>query len=154
MNRSPTSVLLVAFASADEAGDALASVRGLARGAGARVRVAAVVARTSTGQVELHQTAELAAGEGAVAGGAAGLVAGLLLGIPVVGALAGIVGGGGWALRDTGIPDERLRRLGRDLEPGHAVLCVLADEDGLQQLRVALQRYGEVLEAELEPAEP
>ena len=148
------SVAIVSFASAGEAQEALAALRELDRDDRGAVRDAAVVVRTPSGRIELHQTKELAAGEGAVVGGAAGLVAGLLLGVPVVGALAGLLGGGGFGLRDTGISNRRLRKLGRDLEPGSAVLCVLVEEDGLPSVREALEPYGEVLEAGVERTEP
>jgi uncharacterized membrane protein len=148
------SVVLVGFASAEEAKDARAVVQELDRKGGPGVRDVAVVVRTPDGRVELHQTEELAAGEGAVAGGAAGLVAGLLLGIPVVGALVGILGGGGWGLRDTGLSNKRLRRIGSDVEPGRAVLCVLVDEYGLPKVREALARYGEVLDAGVDATAP
>jgi uncharacterized membrane protein len=138
----------VAFANATDAEDALAATATL------KPDDAAVVVRTDRGRIELHQTKELSAGDGAVAAGAVGLVAGLLLGIPVGGALVGLVGGGSWGMRDTGIPDDRLRELGRDLEPGHAVLCVLVDDAGLTHARAVLSSYGDVLEAELAPADP
>jgi uncharacterized membrane protein len=146
--------LAVAFSTAGEAEDGLAALGKLAPDDAAHVRDAAVVVRTSRGRIELHQTRELAAGEGAVAGGAVGLVAGLLLGIPVGGALAGLLVGGGWGLRDTGIPDDRLREVGRGLRPGHAVLSVLVDEPGLPAVRDALSGYGDVVEADLSPAGP
>ena len=144
----------VAFGGAADAETALRAVRGLEGDTDAAIEDAAVVLRTADGRLELHQTTELAAGEGAVAGGTVGLVAGLLLGGPVGGALVGLVAGGGWGLRDTGIPDDRLRQLGKELEPGHAVLCVLVGESGLPRLREALEPYGEVVEAELSPAAP
>ena len=147
MTDAPRSVAVVAFRSTEEAQDALAAVRELERVKGSGIHDAAIVVRTPAGHLELHQTSELAAGEGAVAGGSAGLIAGLLLGGPVAGALLGILGGGGWGLRDTGIPNDRLRQLGSDLEPGHAVLCVLVDDDGMPRVAAALGRYGEVLEA-------
>ena len=81
-------------------------------------------------------------------------VAGMLLGVPVVGALAGILGGGGLGLRDTGLPNAQLRRLGADLEPRQAILCVLVSKDGLLRLREALEPYGEVFETEVEGAAP
>jgi uncharacterized membrane protein len=140
--------LAVAFASAADAEPALAATAAL------DPEDAAVVVRTERGRIELHQTKELSVGEGAVAAGAVGLVAGLLLGIPVGGALVGLVGGGGWGMRDTGIPDDRLRELGRGLEPEHAVLCVLVDDAGLPHARELLAPYGEVVEAELAPVEP
>ena len=110
--------------------------------------------RTERGHIELHQTKELSAGDGAVAAGTVGLVAGLLLGIPVGGALVGLIGGGGWGMRDTGIPDDRLRDLGRDLEPEHAVLCLLVDDAGLAHARESLAPYGDVLDAKLAPVDP
>ena len=74
--------------------------------------------------------------------------------VVVVGALAGILGGGGLGLRDTGLPNAQLRRLGADLEPRQAILCVLVSKDGLLRLREALEPYGEVFETEVEGAAP
>src|SRR4051812_26615189 len=138
----PGSVAMVFFASAEDARQALPSLHALDDD----VQDAAIVVRTGPDRLEVDQTAELASGEGAILGGAAGLVAGVLLGIPVVGALGGILGGGAWGLRDTGIPNERLRELGRGLEPGHAVLCVLAAGGGLPRVRQAPGGCGEALE--------
>jgi uncharacterized membrane protein len=141
------SFIAVPFGDAAAAEEALSFVRDLDESV--KVRDAAVVVRTDEGRIELQQTRELAAGEGLVAGGAVGLVAGVLLGLPVGGALLGLLGGAGFGLRDTGIPDPRLRRLGQDLEPGHAVLCVLVDDDGIPRARTALARYGEPFTVEL-----
>ncbi len=113
------------------------------------VRDAAIVIRTESGRIELVQTREIALGEALVAGGTVGLVAGLLLGLPVGGALIGLAGGGLFGMRDTGIPDGRLRELGADLKPGEAVLCVLVDKNALAQTREALQHYGAVAEVEI-----
>jgi uncharacterized membrane protein len=146
VSETAESFVAVAFDDVAPAEAALTAVRELDG-----VRDAAVVVRTGAGRIELHQTRELAAGEGLVAGGAVGLVAGVLLGVPVGGALLGLLGGTGLGLRDTGIPDRRLRELGEDLQAGHAVLCVLVDTAGLVRAREALTRYGEVLEAELPP---
>src|SRR5262249_26119319 len=88
-----------------------------------------VVTRSENGRVELHQTHQIAAGEGVVAGGTVGFVAGMLLGGPVGGALLGMLGGGILGARDTGVPDERLRGLGDSLTPGAALLCVLVADD-------------------------
>ena len=154
MTDEPRSVAVVAFPSAEDARVALASVEQLERVKGSGIHDVAIVVRTQAGHLELQQTSELAAGEGAVAGGSAGLIAGLLLGGPVAGALLGILGGGGWGLRDTGIPNDRLRQLGSDLAPGHAVLCVLVDDDGLPRVRAQLGGYGEVLEAGVAATDP
>jgi len=151
VSESSESFVAVAFDDVATAEDALAAVRELETDKVVHVRDAAVVIRTEAGRIELQQTRDLAAGEGVVAGGAVGLVAGVLFGVPVGGALVGLLGGAGIGLRDTGIPDRRLRKLGEDLQPGHAVLCVLVDTDGLVRVREALGRYGEVLDAEVPP---
>jgi uncharacterized membrane protein len=137
-------LLLVAFGDVSAAEEALATVHG--------VRDAAVVVRTDAGRIELQQTREIAPGEGIVGGGAIGLIAGLVLGLPVGGALLGLLGGAGFGLRDTGIPNRRLRRLGEELRPGQAVLCVLVDDDGRAGVRESLERHGEVLETEVSAA--
>ena len=40
-----------------------------------------------------------------------------------------------FGLRDTGIPDGRLRKLGEDLQPGQALLCVLVDAETRSRAR-------------------
>jgi uncharacterized membrane protein len=112
---------------------------------------AAVVTRLESGRVELHQTHQVAAGEGVVAGGTVGFVAGMLLGGPIGGALLGMLGGGIWGARDTGVPDERLRELGESLAPGGALLCALVPPDAAGAARAALTDYGEVADADAPP---
>jgi uncharacterized membrane protein len=120
------------------------------RRAPAPIRDAAVVLRDARGRLELQQTAQLAPGEGIVAGGTAGLVLGVVAGAPVAAALVGMAAAGGLAARDTGIPDERLRELGRSLGPGEAVLCALADDADVERLRAGLAPYdGELIVSEV-----
>jgi uncharacterized membrane protein len=103
---------------------------------------AAVVVREPNGHLGLHQTKQTSPGEGAIAGGTVGLLAGLLFAFPVGAALAGLAAGIGWGLRDTGIQDDRLRELGKGLDPGHALLCVLLDQEHVPSLRERLAPYG------------
>jgi len=103
--------------------------------------------------VELHQTDQVAAGEGVVAGGTIGFIAGMLLGGPIGGALLGMLGGGIWGARDTGVPDARLRELGESLAPGGALLCALVPAEDAVAAREALAAYGEVADADA-PAVP
>ena len=104
--------------------------------------------RLENGRVELHQTHQIAAGEGVVAGGTVGFVAGMLLGGPIGGALLGMLGGGVWGARDTGVPDARLRELGESLAPGGALLCLLVKPADAAAAREALAAYGEVADAD------
>jgi uncharacterized membrane protein len=140
-----TAFLAVAFASPAGAEAAMPELREL----DVPPRDAAVVVRTAAGRIELQQARELAAGEALVGGGSAGVIAGLLLGLPIGGALLGLAAGLAYGLRDRGLPDRRMRELGRDLQPGHALLCVLVDHAGEAGAREALTRYGTVFEVRL-----
>lgn len=142
-----TCFLAVVFASATEAEDAAGELSDAKDDLA--LRDLAVVLRTPTGAIELQQTRGVAAGDALVGVGTAGFVAGLLLGVPVAGALVGLLGGGAWGLRDSGIPDSRMRQLGEDLLPGHAVLCLLADPDQAPRARDVLSSYGTVTEVAL-----
>lgn len=145
-----SSFVAVMFESAGAAEDALPAVRELGGEPDVSIRDAVVVVRTERGRIELEQTRGIAEGDAVVGAGSAGLVAGLLLGVPVGGALLGLAGGALIGLRDSGIPDSRLRDLGKGLQPGHAVLCVLVDSGvGLQRVRETLRRYGTVVDVAL-----
>jgi uncharacterized membrane protein len=143
------SLLAVVFQTASAAEEALGKSGALKAEKDVSVRDAAVVIRTTSGRIELEQTREVAPGEAVVGAGTAGLVAGLLFGLPVAGALVGLAGGAVFGLRDTGIPDSRLRKLGDELQPGQAVLCVLVDAADVARTRAALGRYGDVFEVAL-----
>jgi uncharacterized membrane protein len=55
-------------------------------------------------------------------------------------------------LIDTGIDDGRMRRLGTELEPGHAALCALIGEADWAALRERMAPIvGELLVVELTP---
>jgi uncharacterized membrane protein len=144
-----TTFVAVVLESQHAPDDALATVRGLKAEHEVEVRDAAVVMRTELGRIELQQTRQIAPGEGVVGGGTVGLIAGLLLGLPVGGALLGLAGGALLGLRDTGIPNKRLRQLGEDLQPGQSLLCVLVNADAVARTREALQHYGTAFEVEL-----
>jgi uncharacterized membrane protein len=77
----------------------------------------------------------------------------MLVGGPVGAALLGMLGGGVWGARDTGVPDARLRELGESLAPGGALLCALVGADDAAAAREALAPYGEVADADA-PAVP
>ena len=145
----PDRLVVVSCASRSDAERALDAIRELDAG----ILDAAVVTRLESGRVELRQTHQVAAGEGVVAGGTVGFVAGMLLGGPICGALLGMLGGGGWGARDTGVPDARLRELGESLAPERALLCALVKADDAAVVREELAAYGEVADADA-PAVP
>jgi uncharacterized membrane protein len=138
----PADFVAVLYDSRRTAEDALAAVLRLRDDGAVSVLDAAIVVKDRAGRVELHQTGGLAVGEGIVAGGTVGLLAGLVLGGPVGVALAGMLAGGGWGARDTGIPDGELRTVGRDLDPDEAVLCALVAKGDALRLREGVASYG------------
>jgi uncharacterized membrane protein len=140
----PARLVVVSCASREEAERALDALGALEGG----ILDAAVVTRLENGRVELHQTRQIAAGEGIVAGGAVGFVAGMLIGGPIGGALLGMLGGGIWGARDTGVPDARLRDLGDSLAPGGALLCTLVHAERADAAREQLASYGDVADAD------
>jgi len=145
----PARLVVVSCASRAEAERALDALRTLGGG----VLDTAIVTRSDSGRVDLHQARQVAAGEGVVAGGTVGFVAGMLLGGPVGGALLGMLGGGVWGARDTGVPDARLHELGESLAAGGALLCALVQADAAAAVSEALAPYGEVADADA-PAVP
>jgi uncharacterized membrane protein len=137
-----THLIALGFLSPDVAEQASTAVRGLADEKALELKDAAIVVRTSETHVELRQTRALAHGEGIVGGGAVGLLLGIAVGAPVAVAAIGMAGGGGLAFWDRGIDDGRMKRLGKELEPGHAALFALAARVDWALLRERLEPYG------------
>jgi uncharacterized membrane protein len=123
----------------------------LAREHSLELKDAAVVVKDDADRVMLRQTQELAAGEKVVSGGSIGLLLGLAVGVPIAAALLGLAGGGGLAVFDRGISDKRMRRLGKELPPGHAALFALVAKVDWERLHERLAPYGgEVAASELD----
>lgn len=91
---------------------------------------AAIVTKVR-GRVRITQTKEVTPAQGAVGGAWLGIVAGLFLGPggPVVGAALGAAAGGLFAkLRDIGIDDDEMKRMGDALGEGEAALFLLVED--------------------------
>jgi uncharacterized membrane protein len=141
-----------AHRSREDAQVALDALQELAAAGAVELTDVAIVVKTDLGRVELHQRHELSVGEGAVGGGAVGVLAGLLLGFPIAIPVAGAAIGAGLGLIDTGIDDGRMRRLGTELEPGHAALCALIAEADWAVVRARMAPLvDELLVVELTP---
>lgn len=150
--KAPRSFVASAHANRQDAETALRGVEALAGEGVLELVDAAVVVKAETGRIELHQRRELSPGEGAVGGGVIGVVAGLVLGLPFVLPAAGVALGAGAGVFDRGIDNARMRRLGADLEPGHAALCALVGKADWPVVRERMAPHaGELLVAELSP---
>ncbi len=89
----------------------------------------AMVYKSDSGKVKIHQTSDATAGKGAVKGGALGLLIGVFA-APLMPAVA--VGAGLGAIvakaRDRGISDKLIEQAGKSIESYGAVVFVLADQ--------------------------
>jgi uncharacterized membrane protein len=118
-------LVAVEYASETDAERALDVVGDLGTAGALAIHDAAVVARHADGRIELRQSRELAAGEGAVGGGSIGILLGLAVAIPVAGALVGVAAGIGFAALDKGISNKEMHQVGTTLAPGEAALFAL-----------------------------
>jgi uncharacterized membrane protein len=116
-----------------------------------RLDDAAIVVRQDRGRVELHQRRQVSIGEGLITGGVLGVLVGLLAGFPIAFPVAGMgLGVAAGLFLDSGIADGRLRKLGAELEPGAAALCLLVDDANWPLVRKRVTEHGgEIVAAEL-----
>ena len=119
-----------AFDSSLRAQEALLSAMRLVAREHLKLEDAAVVAKVR-GRVRITQTKDVSPSQGAVGGAWIGILAGLLLGPggPLVGGALGAAAGGLFAkLRDFGIDDDEMKRMGEELADGEAALFLLVED--------------------------
>ncbi len=107
----------------------LAAMRMKARGQ-LQLEDAAIVAKVR-GKVRITQTKDVSTSQGAMGGAWIGILAGLLAGPggPLIGGALGAAAGGLFAkLRDIGIGDDQMKRMGEELEEGEAALFLLVED--------------------------
>jgi uncharacterized membrane protein len=115
---------------------------------------AAIVAKIR-GKVRITQTKDVNPAQGAVGGAWIGILAGLFLGPggPLVGGALGAAAGGLFAkLRDIGIDDDAMKRMGEELADGEAALFLLvADCHRMRALHEVSRFPGRILAATADP---
>lgn len=105
---------------------------------------AAIIAKEEGGRLRIQETRDTRPMQGATSGGWLGMLAGLLLGGPALlaGAALGAAVGGIFAkLRDIGIQDAEMQRLGEELDEGHAALLLLVNHAHMFHARAELRRF-------------
>ncbi|MCC5950030.1 MAG: DUF1269 domain-containing protein [Nitriliruptoraceae bacterium] len=116
---------------------------------------AAIVTKVR-GRVRITQTKDVSPSQGAVGGAWIGVLAGLFLGPggPLVGGALGAAAGGLFAkLRDIGIDDDEMRRMGDDLDEGHAALFLLVEDCHRMRALHEVSRFpGRVILSTADPA--
>ena len=89
---------------------------------------AAIVTRVGS-RVRIQQTRDINPGQGAIGGAWIGTLAGLFVAQPFLGAALGAAAGGLFGkLRDHGIDDGEMKRLGEELADGEAALFLLVED--------------------------
>ena len=89
----------------------------------------AAIVTSVGGRVRITQTRDVSTGQGAVGGAWLGTLAGLFVGGPLIGMALGAAAGGLFArLRDYGIDDAEMKRMGEELADGEAALFLLVED--------------------------
>jgi uncharacterized membrane protein len=118
---------------------------------------AVLLIRDDEGNTKVIETTDITPGRGALGAGVWGLLLGTLL-VGPFGLLVGAATAGGGALyaklRDTGIKDEKIHELRREVEKGHTVLALLVSDVSLADLQRELVRFpnATLVETDLAPA--
>ena len=141
MGETPINVVIAKFMTADAALAAMSKFDQARKSGEIDFEDLAIVSRTEDGNLQVKETDDTSTGAGARIGGVLGGVVGLLGGPAgvVIGAGAGALLGGLAARGDAGIADQRLNKLGADLEPGTSTLVIVLSQAWLEE---AEQRLG------------
>ncbi|MEV0227193.1 DUF1269 domain-containing protein [Streptomyces sp. NPDC050704] len=115
---------------------------------------AVVVERRDDGEIKLHQAVNHTA-VGAAGGALWGGVIGLLFLAPLLGAAVGAAAGAaGGAVTDTGINDDFMKELSRNLRPGAAAVFALVKRAAEDKVIPQLAQYGgQLVQTSLNQAE-
>ena len=130
MSDVPIQLIVAAFQDETAADQALKELKNAQKQKLIDIQDAAVIRRDEKNKLHIKETADPGGGKGAAAGGAIGAVIGLLGGPPgvVVGASVGaLVGGVTAKVVDSGIPDERLEKIGEGLQPGTSAIVAIIE---------------------------
>jgi uncharacterized membrane protein len=122
-------VVAVAFSEDLKAQEAMLACMRLQKNGRLTLDDAVIAIKVAPDKIRLVQTKDVSAPQAAVSGSWWGLMAGLFVGGPLVGLALGAAVGGIWGkMRDIGIDDDEMRRVGESLEVGEAALFVLVTD--------------------------
>ncbi len=119
-------VVAIAFSESMKAQEALLAAMRLQKNGRLKLEDAVIAIKMDSDKIRLVQTKDVSAPQAAASGSWWGLLAGLFVGGPIVGLALGAAAGGIWAkIRDIGIDDDEMKRVGETLQPGEAALFLL-----------------------------
>lgn len=140
----PVEVIVAVFDSEKGAEEALRNLKDVKKEGLIDIRNAAVLWKDDQGKLRFKETADMRGGKGAAVGGVIGGVVGLIFppSILATAALGAAVGGLSAKLRDSGFPDERLRRVGEGLKPNSSALIAVIEHVWVLEVEKRLREFG------------
>lgn len=133
---------MVAFDNETEAEQVLESLKGMESMDLVDLKNAAVIVRSSSGEVKIKETSDFDTKQGALGGAAAGAVLGLLGGGFLRGAILGAAGGAAAGrFVDLGLEDEFLKEVGESLGPSSSAIVALVDFEQVDQAMQELDKF-------------
>jgi len=104
----------------------------------------AVIHRTESGKIKVHELDDMSGGKGAAIGGAVGAAIGLVAGPAaiVTGAIGAGIGGLLAGLSDGGIPNHKLDEIGEALKPGMSAVAAIVALDTYEAAKAAMTNAG------------
>ena len=146
MATSTLEVFVAAFGSEQEAGDALKDFKAMDREGSIELIDAAAIVHAADGKVRFEETGDPSGKKWAKRGAIAGGVVGLIFPPSILaGAAVGAGAGGIWGkVRDKGIPDEELRRIGESIPKGGSAIIAVAEDRMIERLQRGIEGYEKI----------
>ena len=142
MRSDPNQALVVSFPDENKAQEVLETLKQLNAAHDVALSSAAVIRRDPDGKINIHETRDFNAKQGAVAGALAGGLIGLLRGNALAGAAIGTAAGfGASKLVDLGLPDDFLKQIGDQLTPGSSALVAIVTFENVADAMKVLDQY-------------
>lgn len=138
-------LVAIVFDKATRAEEVLLNIVHLQQEGKIRLADAVIAIKDAEGKARIHQTVDISAGKGAIAGGWWGVLLGTIVGGPVGGIVAGAISAGGGALYgklvDVGLDDGWVKQMADWLEPDTSALMLLVADIDLEAVLGELRRY-------------
>lgn len=145
MSDAPVQLVVAAFQEESAADQALKELKSAQREKLIDIQDAAVIRRDEKNKLHIKETADPGGGKGAAAGGAIGAIIGLIggpAGVAVGAAAGALVGGVTAKVVDSGIPDDRLEKIGEGLTPGTSAIVAIIEHTWVEEVEKQLAQTG------------
>jgi uncharacterized membrane protein len=142
----PVQLIVAAFQTENGAKDAWMQLKAAKWGGLIKIDRMAIVRRTTKDKVKIRESGDPGGGRGAVVGtvvgGVIGAIAGPIGAVVLGGATGALVGGVTAKFYDSGIPDERLKKIGEALTPGSSAIVAIIEHKWVKELEKDLREAG------------